>query len=161
MDGARRASALLSILMAGMSDTTFSGRCHCGAIGFVYRTALAPQDWSIRACPCGFCRAHGVVSTSDPAGSIELSARKDALQRYRFGHRSADFLICRHCGVYVAAVMESGGRRYAVINVRALEAPPPGLPAPISRSLEGEPPAERTARRLQRWTPVVVGGDLV
>jgi hypothetical protein len=141
-----------------VSEAAFSGSCHCRAIGFVYRTALAPQDWSVRACPCSFCRVHGVVSTSDPAGSVEFSAREGAVQHYRFGQRSADFLICRNCGVYVAAVMEQAGRRYAVINVRALEAPPPELPAPTTRSLEGEQPAQRNARRLQRWTPVV--GDL-
>jgi hypothetical protein len=142
-----------------MSETTFAGGCHCRAIGFVYRTARAPQDWSVRACSCAFCRAHGVVSTSDPAGLVELSAREGTLQRYRFGHRSADFLICRNCGVYVAAVMGHAGGRYAVINVRALEAPPPGLPPPTAHNLEGEQPAERNARRLQRWTPVV--GDLL
>src|ERR671925_2309177 len=137
-----------------MSEAAFQGGCHCRAIGFVYRTALAPGDWSVRACPCTFCRAHGVVSTSDPAGSVEISARENALQRYRFGQRSADFFICRNCGVYVAAVMEHAGRRYAVINVRTLD-PPPNLPAPVVRSFESEQPAERNARRLQRWTPVV------
>jgi hypothetical protein len=140
--------------MSVTTEAAFTGRCHCGAIRFVYRTALAPRDWSMRACQCSFCRAHGVVSTSDPAGSVEFSTRDDALQRYRFGQRSADFLICRNCGVYLAAVTESAGRRYAVINVRALEAPPPELPAPATLSFDGEQPEERNARRLQRWTPV-------
>jgi hypothetical protein len=96
-----------------------------------------------------------VVSTSDPAGTVELSARDGALQLYRFGQRTADFWICRNCGVYVAAVMESAGRRYAVINVQALETRPPSLAAPIDSSLEGESKSQRDARRLQRWTPVV------
>jgi hypothetical protein len=94
------------------------------------------------------------VSTSDPAGTVELSARDGALQLYRFGQRTADFWICRNCGVYVAAVMESGGRRYAVINVLALETRPPSLAAPTESNLDGESMAERDARRLQRWTPV-------
>jgi len=96
-----------------------------------------------------------VTSTSDPAGSVELSARDGALQRYRFGQRTADFWICRECGVYIAAVMESGGRRYAVINVQALETRPPSLAAPVASSLDGEAKAQRDERRLQRWTPVV------
>jgi len=95
-----------------------------------------------------------VISTSDPAGTVELSARDGALQLYRFGQRTADFWICRNCGVYVAAVMESGGRRYAVINVQALETRPPSLAVPAVSSLDAESEAERDARRLQRWTPV-------
>jgi hypothetical protein len=51
--------------------------------------------------------------------------------------------------------MESDGRRYAVINVQALEARPASLAAPADSSLEGESKAERNERRLQRWTPVV------
>ena len=39
-----------------------------------------------------------MVSTSDPAGTVELSARDGALQRYRFGQRTADVWICRNCG---------------------------------------------------------------
>lgn len=136
-------------------QTAFTGRCHCGAIGYVYRTALAPEHWFVRTCQCSFCRAHGVVSTSDPAGSVELSAREGALQLYRFGQRTADFWICRECGVYMAAVMESGGRRYAVINVQALENRPPTLAAPTESSLDGESKGQRDERRLKRWTPVV------
>lgn len=137
----------------------FTGRCHCGAIGYVYRTALAPEHWSVRACQCSFCRAHGVVSTSDPAGTVELSASEGALQLYRFGQRTADFWICRNCGVYIAAATESGGRRYAVINVQALETRPPSLATPIESTWDGESTAQRGERRLQRWTPVVEGPD--
>jgi len=137
----------------------FSGSCHCGAIGYVYRTAVAPENWSVRACQCRFCRAHGVVSTSDPAGTVELSARDGSLRLYRFGQRTADFWICRECGVYVAAVMVSGGRRYAVINIQALEVRPPALPSPAEASFDGESVPQRNERRLQRWTPVVEGSD--
>jgi hypothetical protein len=149
---------LLSLQRDGgeMAEAAFAGRCHCGAIRFVYRTALAPRDWSVRACQCSFCRAHGVVSTSDPRGSFELlAAHAGSLQRYRFGQRSADFLLCRTCGVYVAAVMATQGRHYAVINVRALESAPQELPAAVALRFDGEQAAQRIARRLQRWTPVV------
>jgi hypothetical protein len=100
-----------------------------------------------------------VVSTSDPAGTVELSARDGALHLYRFGQRTADFWICRECGVYVAAVMESGGRRYAVINTQTLEPPPSMLAAPTESSLDGESKGQRDERRLGRWTPVVEASD--
>ena len=95
------------------------------------------------------------MSTSDPAGTVELAAREGSLHLYRFGQRTADFWICRECGVYVAAVMESRGRRYAVINVQTLEDRPPSLPAPVESRFDSESVAQRTERRLQRWTPVV------
>jgi hypothetical protein len=138
-----------------MVEAAFAGKCHCGAIAFVFRTAIDPHYWSVRACQCSFCRAHGVVSTSDPTGAVEISGNSDQVQRYRFGQGSADFLICRTCGVYVAAVMESNGRRYAVINVRALDSAPRELPMPVALSFDGEQAAQRNTRRLQRWTPVV------
>ena len=100
-----------------------------------------------------------MVSTSDPAGSVELSARDGALHLYRFGQRTADFWICRQCGVYVAAVMESGGRRYAVVNVQTLETRPPSLAAPSESSFDGESTAQRNERRLRRWTPVVESSE--
>jgi hypothetical protein len=78
----------------------------------------------------------------------------------RFGHRSVDFLICRNCGVYVATIMGSGEGRYAVINVRALEWPPRSCRYRRLFSFDGEQAAERNARRLKRWTPVVGHGDL-
>ena len=111
----------------------------------------------MRACQCRFCRTHGVVSTSDPVATVELSARDGALHLYRFGQRTADFWICRECGVYIAAVMESGGRRYAVINVQTLEDRPPTLAAPTESHLDGEAKGQRDERRLKRWTPVVEG----
>jgi hypothetical protein len=95
------------------------------------------------------------VSTSDPEGTVELSARDGALHLYRFGQRTADFWICRECGVYVAAVLESRSRRYAVINVQTIEDRPPSLPAPVESRFDGESVPQRNERRLQRWTPVI------
>jgi hypothetical protein len=71
----------------------------------------------------------------------------------------SDFWICRECGVYVAAVMESSGRRYAVINTRTLEPRPSTLAAATGSSLDGESKGQRDERRLKRWTPVVERSD--
>jgi hypothetical protein len=131
----------------------FEGRCHCGAIGFVLRTALAPKDWSIRACQCTFCRAHSALSASDPAGSLEfLEHSPDSLRRYQFGRKSADFLLCRHCGVYVGALMQSGGQGFGIINVRVLLSL--DLPEPKPMDYENEGSGDRITRREKRWTPV-------
>jgi hypothetical protein len=138
-----------------MELEAYEGRCHCGAVGFVYRTALPGAHWSIRACQCSFCRAHDALSTSDPQGELEFRARDpDLLQRYRFGGRTADFLLCRRCGVYVGAQMAADSRIFGIINVHALVKPPAELPAAAAMSYDGESDLARRSRRMQRWTPV-------
>jgi hypothetical protein len=135
----------------------YPGSCHCGAVGFLYETRLAPQEWSLRACQCSFCRAHGARSTSDPQGTVAFHAmRPDALRRYRFGHRLADFLLCAHCGVYVGAVTDLSGHLFAIINTNALHPLPAALksgPAAASVNYERESAAMRNERRRKRWTP--------
>ena len=136
---------------------TFPGECHCASIAYVYRTAKPPQLWTLRACQCRFCRAHAVVTTSDPDGTLQFAARDpDALQRYRFGLHTADFLLCRHCGVYVGAMMQSAQGRFGIINVHALCAPPAALSASSPRDYGAENARERSRRRERQWTPVVV-----
>jgi hypothetical protein len=136
-----------------MSD--YRGSCHCGAVGFEYETALEPSQWSSRACQCSFCTRHGAFYTSDPAGSVRW-AHEDAslLTRYRFGHKSADFVFCARCGGYLGAVTEEDGRTLMVINIRALDPTPAGLPAAQPMSYDGETTGNRNARRSARWTPV-------
>lgn len=134
------------------APSEYLARCHCGAIRARYRTVLAPSSWTIRACQCSFCRAHGALSVSDPAGQVMFEVgNKDALQRYRFGARTAEFLICRVCGVYVGARLVEAG--LGILNARALR-PVPALPEPAAMDYEQETAADRTARRAARWTPL-------
>jgi hypothetical protein len=138
-----------------MDSRTYQGRCHCGALGFAYTSALPEERWSIRACQCSFCRAHDALSTSDPSGELEFRVGEpEALQRYRFGGRTADFLICRHCGVYIGAQMRSGDRVLGIINLHALPVPPSAFPAAVPMTYDGESAEERRGRREARWTPV-------
>ena len=138
-----------------MTASRYSGSCHCGALALTYVTALAPAAWSVRACQCAFCRKHQALSTSDPDGEVGFSAA-DAVRftRYRFALRTADFLICRDCGVYVGAVIETAGGAFGIINMHALDALPGGLPAAEPVSYAGETTAGREDRRARRWTPV-------
>ena len=131
-----------------------AGTCHCEAIGFLYETAVVPAGWPMRACGCRFCRAHGAATTSDPGGALELSCRDASqLMRYRFGLGTADFWLCRTCGVYLGAATSDG--QFGIINTRALIDRPAALPAPQLMSYDGETAAERVARRHLRWTPIV------
>lgn len=132
----------------------YKGRCHCGSIGFFYRTERPPKDWSIRACQCSFCRAHGARTTSDPAGSVEYFAdRPDQLQRYRFGLNVTAFLICKTCGVYVGAVTEVSAALLTIINSNALYPLPADIPEAVPVIYDGESVDARNRRRQRAWTP--------
>ncbi len=135
---------------------SFGGQCHCGAIGFTYTTELAPSEWSVRACRCSFCRAHGARCSSDPRGSVRFAVKQpDDLVRYRFALRTADFLLCRSCGVYVGALITTDHGAFAIVNLNALTSELPGVPEPDAVSYDAESRSGRVARREERWTPVV------
>ncbi len=139
-----------------MTEAHYPGHCHCGAIGFDYATGRDPADWSVRACQCRFCRMHDALSTSDPAGHLcFVHTDPEQLQRYRFALRTADFLLCRRCGVYIGAIIEVGDASYGIINTHALDSAPSDMAAVGAISYDDENVDGRVSRREQRWTPVV------
>ena len=134
---------------------TLAGRCHCGNLRIEFETALDPHTLPLRACQCAFCRAHGAVSVSDPAGSLRVRVMEErGLARYRFGLGVTDFFICRRCGVYVLAVAELAWERYAVINANTLECRDQldGTIQPMDYASDTK--ESRAERRRHRWTPV-------
>jgi hypothetical protein len=134
---------------------TFPGGCHCGALGFAFQTALAVTHWNVRACRCTFCRGHGALTTSDPAGRLVFHLnQREALQRYRFGLMTADFLVCRRCGVYLGAQIETAHGAFGIINTRALMSVPGDLPVAVMADYGAENMSDRIARREKRWTPL-------
>ena len=138
-----------------MSDVSYAGGCHCGALAYEYRTNIDPADWSIRACQCTFCRAHDALSTSHPSARISFAADDPSqLQRYRFGLRTADFLLCRRCGVYIGAVIETGSGRFGIINTHTLKPVPKTMAVVEPISYDGEDTGGRVTRREERWAPV-------
>ena len=132
--------------------TRLEGACHCGAVTAVFKTRLDPAELEVRADQCGFCRRHGAKTVSDPQGRLTLRFAEAAVRRYRFGARTADFLICGSCGAYVAAVMADVG----VLNVVAAGIAPLADRAARPVDYEGESPQARVARRRERWTPLTL-----
>ena len=131
------------------------GNCHCGALTVRYKTALPRESWSVRACRCSFCESRGALATSDPEGEIQFaSANRESLQRYRFGTRTCDFLLCRICGSYLGAQMQIEAGRFGIINLRYLPAPAGGWSAPAPMDYSQETPESRRVRRETLWTPV-------
>lgn len=142
-------------MSVAFAPRAFTAHCHCGALGFTFHTALPVAQWSVRACGCRFCRAHGARTTSDPAGRLSFDVQEASLlRRYRFGMKTADFLLCRRCGVYLGAQIAIDGRAYGIVNTAALLPRPVELPAAVAVDYGAESPEARVRRRAQRWTPL-------
>ena len=136
--------------------TLYTGSCHCGGVTVEFETPTDPADLPLRECQCGFCRRHGAISVSDPKGRIRyIESRPGAMRRYRFGMKSADYILCRDCGVYLGAVMTEGGQDvFATTNLRAYPDRERFKQAPRPIVYEEESLDARRARRRERWTPV-------
>jgi hypothetical protein len=132
----------------------YPGACHCGNIELRLESDKTPAELGSRADNCSFCAKHRPLYTSDPAGEVHIELRDaNLVARYRFGTKTADFLVCKACGVFVAAYMPEPS--LAVVNVNVLDearaaflANPVQMAAPDRESLE-----QRLARRRAKWTP--------
>ncbi len=138
-------------------STTLRGGCHCGNLKVVFETSLDPRTLQLRACQCSFCLRHGAVSTADPAGQLYVDVREaELLHRYRFALKITDFLVCRSCGVYVAATMKADDRWLGVLNVNVLDDRKAFARQPEPTEFGTEKVQDREARRAKAWMPVVV-----
>lgn len=133
----------------------FEGGCHCGNLFYVFGPSAPLAELGLRACMCRFCRAHGARNTSDPNGAMQIDIRSpDRLVRYRFGLRTADFLLCGHCGIYIGALLPDDGGGWFTVNVNTFREPP-ALDFPIQPVVyDSEDTGGRVDRRKMKWTPV-------
>jgi hypothetical protein len=136
--------------------TILRGACHCGHIAIEFATSQAAADLPLRACDCSFCRRHGAKSTSDPDGKLTILADTGALERYRFGMRVTDFILCRNCGTYIGAMSREGAHERATLNVVGTAVPELAPREAKSVSLDHETSESRRERRRKLWTPVEV-----
>ena len=98
---------------------------------------------------------HGAVNWSDPRGSTVIRvADEEALQKYRFALRTADFYVCRICGGYPAAVLADEEGTWSTVNLRLAGLEVPSGPA----SYGSEETGARVERRKRVWTPTTVIG---
>ena len=135
--------------------TRFEGGCHCGNLWYAFETISPLEELGLRACMCSFCRAHGARNASDPRGTMQIDIRSpDRLVRYRFGLRTADFLLCSHCGAYIGALLPEGELGWFTVNANTFREPPPLDFALQPMVFDGEDTAARVDRRKLKWTPV-------
>ena len=117
------------------STVAYRGGCHCGNIRVLFEVGRPAREWPVRACQCAFCRAHGARTTSDPQARLSISvADASRLSRYRFALRTADYLVCAQCGVFVAAVLEADGQPFATLNVNVLDERDALAPATLGKA---------------------------
>ena len=131
----------------------FEAQCHCGKARVSFDTQKTPQELGVRTCQCDFCRRHGAVNISDPEGLTTIDAEPENLHRYRFALMTADFVICRHCGVYLAAVMGQGEKIVSTINVAGLRMKEFADIEEAPMDYGAETTEQRIARRFEKWTP--------
>jgi len=133
----------------------FEGGCHCGNLWYAFEASGNLETLGLRACMCSFCRAHGARNTSDPQGAMQIDVRSpDRLVRYRFGLRTADFLLCAHCGVYIGALLPDRQHGWFTVNVNTFREQP-ALDLPIQPTIyDAEDVGGRVDRRKTKWTPV-------
>jgi hypothetical protein len=135
----------------------FRGQCHCGAIGVELMSDRRPEEQALGACQCSFCRKHNARALSDPKARVTLTANDpDELQRYTFGLRTSEQVICRRCGVYVAMTLIDGDQVLSVINVDALDDRALFTRMAEPRDFSAEDREGRIARRKARWCPTTL-----
>jgi hypothetical protein len=79
---------------------------------------------------------------------------RELLSRYRFGLKTADFLVCKRCGGYLGAQIKTAHGAFGITNILTMMPAPDGLPAAALGDYSSESPGERVGRREKRWTPL-------
>lgn len=130
-----------------------AGSCHCGRLKVSLETKKTPQGLGVRTCQCDFCRRVGAINVSDPEGEVVIDAKAEDVTRYRFALRTADFLICKLCGVYIAAVTGEGSNIRSTVNVAGLRLSAFFGVEEAPMDYAAETTESRVARRAAKWTP--------
>lgn len=97
------------------------GGCHCGNIEIEMDLSCSLDTYSPRACDCDFCRKHGISYVSDPKGRLQFRVKdKRDLGMYRQGSGTAEFMLCRKCGVVVGVTYQTAHHVFAAVNCQVL-----------------------------------------
>ncbi len=138
------------------SKRQLRGSCYCGNIRFVFATDKADAELPKRECQCGFCVLHGRISTSDRDGEMRIAIETpENVNKFRFGHRTADFYVCRKCGAIPVVTSEIDGASVGLVDVRMIEGFAWSRADTSRHDSEGEEVGDRLARRKSYWTGTV------
>ena len=133
------------------------GSCYCGNIRFVFVTDKSDDELPKRECQCGFCILHGRIATSDRDGELRIAiVAPENVSKFRFGHRTADFYVCRECGMIPVVTSEIDGAIRGIADVRMIEGFVWSRSETSRHDFEGEEVDDRLDRRKGYWTGTVI-----
>ncbi len=134
----------------------FDGSCHCGNVRFTFVWPEAVTTLPTRECGCTFCRKHGGNYTSHPDATIDVTIKDpEQIECYRFGTETAEFYICRTCGVVPLITCGLDGTELAVVNVNTFNDVDRAMFETVDADYDGESIDERLSRRKDRWIGTV------
>ena len=137
--------------------TTIDGSCHCKNIRFAFRWPDSEPDIPVRRCGCTFCQKHGGAWTSHRDSDLTIAIDSESLvSKYRFGTKTADFVICSVCGVTPLVLCEIDGTLYSVVNVNTFEDADRISFSSSVTDFDGEDTGGRLERRKRNWIPQVI-----
>ena len=138
-----------------MLPKTYEASCKCNNINYIFTTLVSLDLWPVRKCNCSFCSKRvNHIHCSDPKGSVTfLFLNPQNVTLYRHGTKTADFVICKTCNSYMAAVMPTNKGRFSVINLEHL-IDKINFTKINNLSWVDEGLESRLARRHITWTPV-------
>jgi hypothetical protein len=135
---------------------SLTGGCHCGNIRLDLAGVPEGAVLAVRECGCSFCQKHGGLWMAPAGTRLTVAIAQPAeVARYAFGTKTAEFHVCRVCGVVPVVTSRIAGQLYAVVSVRAFEGIPPERLARRAVDFEGEETGERLARRARNWIAAV------
>jgi hypothetical protein len=99
-----------------MTESVFTGGCHCGRVRFRVRaTVLEALD-----CNCSICTKKGFLHLIVTGDAFEILSGEADLQTYSFNTGVAKHTFCRTCGVHAFYTARSHPDGVDV-NVRCLD----------------------------------------
>jgi hypothetical protein len=136
----------------------FTGGCHCGSIEIAFETAQDPASIDVRACQCGFCIKHNSRAVADSEGCATIHVKNPThLALYDFGLKTATYVLCARCGVYVGAYTNEKPT-HAIVIVNALDDRRLFTKPPRAVVYDAEDREARLDRRRTVWTPAEIIG---
>jgi hypothetical protein len=136
--------------------TDIYGACHCANIQFALSWPQGESEIPIRKCGCTFCQKHCGSWTSHRNSRLAITiADRAAISQYQFGTRTADFYLCKVCGVVPFVLSDIDDNLYAVVNINAFEGTTQLEFSSSSANFDGEDVGSRLERRKRNWIPDV------
>ena len=135
-----------------MKNQLISGSCHCGSISYQLETEFKLNELPVRICSCDYCTKSGNRYISDSKAHLAIYWDESKVNRYQFGTKTADFIICQLCGVMPFVLSEIDDHSYAVINYNSITEQSQLNQNDIPRlDFDGELPMNRLERRRRNW----------